>query len=289
MPVVDFHLHAYDVPVTGPPSFVAFMDRQLGRPFTAFMEAHSMTESYLAVLDEAGVDYGVILAEVAPITSALGSNETVARLCKRSPRLIPFASINPSGTENPARELERLVTEHDFRGLKLYPTYQYFYPNDPMLYPLYAKAQELRIPVKWHTGSSVFPASRLKYGDPLYLDDVAVDFPELTIILTHSGRPFWYDRAYALARFRENVYMEIAGLPPQRLLTYFPELERVADKVLFGSDWPSVPTIKKNIEAIRGLPLSDTAKARILGGNAAQILKLPAKGAMRAQEAVGAQ
>jgi predicted TIM-barrel fold metal-dependent hydrolase len=274
MPLVDFHLHAYDFPVSAPPFFIEFMDRELGRPFTAFVEEHSTTASYLSLLDEAGVDYGVVLAELAPITSAIGSNETVARLSKGSPRLIPFASINPYLTARPDLELERLVTNHGFRGLKLYPTYQYFYPNDAMLYPLYAKAQELGIPLKWHSGSSVFPASRLKYGDPLYLDDVAVDFPDLTVIITHSGRPFWYDRAYALARFHANVYMEIAGLPPQRLLTYFPDLERVADKVLFGSDWPSVPTIKKNIETIRGLPLSDEAKAQILGGNAARILKL---------------
>jgi predicted TIM-barrel fold metal-dependent hydrolase len=198
----------------------------------------------------------------------------VARLCQGSPRLIPFASVNPYLTANPARELERLVAEHGFRGLKLYPTYQYFYPNDPLLYPLYAKAQELHIPIMWHTGSSVFPASRLKYGDPLFLDDVAVDFPELTAIITHSGRPFWYDRAYALARFHEHVYMEVAGLPPHRLLTYFPELERVADKVLFGSDWPSVPTIKKNIDVLRALPLPDKTKAQILGDNAARLLKL---------------
>ena len=274
MPVVDSHLHAYDVPVTAPGDFIAFMDRQLGRSFAAFAREHSTTESYLALLDQAGVDYGIILAELAPLTSAIGGNETVARLSKGSPRLIPFASINPYLTARPDLELERLVTNHGFRGLKLYPTYQYFYPNDAMLYPLYARARELGIPVKWHTGSSVFPASRLKYGDPLYLDDVAVDFPDLTVIITHSGRPFWYDRAYALARLRENVYMEIAGLPPQRLLVYFPELERVADKVLFGSDWPSIPSIKKNIETIRGLPLSDQAKAQILGGNAARILKL---------------
>lgn len=273
-PVVDCHLHAYDFPINAPASFVEFMDQQLGSSFAQFAERHSTTESYLSILDQAGVDYGVVLAEVAPITSAIGGNETVARICKGSPRLIPFASINPLLTANPDRELERLARELGFRGLKLYPTYQYFYPNDAMLYPLYAKAQELGIPVKWHTGSSVFPASRLKYGDPLYLDDVALDFPELTVIITHSGRPFWYDRAYALARLRDNVFMEIAGLPPQRLLAYFPELERVADKVLFGSDWPSVPTIKKNLETIRGLPLSDRAKEQILGGNAGRILKL---------------
>jgi predicted TIM-barrel fold metal-dependent hydrolase len=274
--IVDFHIHAYDFPVQAPGYFLEFLDRQMGGSFIKFAEKYTTQESYVAHLDKNGIDYGVILAEQAPLTSAMASNETVERLCQGHPRLIPFASVNPYLVPNPARELERLVTRHGFRGLKLYPTYEYFYPNDAMLYPVYAVAQELGIPVMWHTGSSVFPPSRLKYGDPLYLDDVAVDFPELTAIITHSGRPFWYDRAYALARFHEHVYMEIAGLPPQRLLTYFPELERVADKTLFGSDWPSVLAVKKNIETIRQLPLSENAKEQILGGNAARILKLPA-------------
>jgi len=277
MPVVDFHIHCYDFPIEAPPSFVEFMDREMARAygsFAKFVERYRTGEAYERVLDEAGVDYGVILAELAPITSAIASNETVERLCKGHPRLIAFASINPYLVENPARELDQLVRARGFRGLKLYPTYSYFYPNDPMLYPLYAKAQELRIPVKWHTGTSTFPASRLKYGDPLRIDDVAVDFPDLVAIITHSGRPLWYDTAYTLARMRKNVYMEIAGLPPRRLLDYFPDLERVSDKVLFGSDWPSVPTMKSNVEALRALPLSDTAKERILGGNAARLLGL---------------
>lgn len=275
-PVVDFHLHAYDHPISGPSSFIEFMEGQLGRPFDAFVAEHSTTESYHTLLDQCGVDYGVVLAEMAPITSVVGSNEHVARLCQESPRLIPFAAVNPLTTANPAREFARLVTEYGFRGLKLYPTYQYFYPNDAMLYPLYAKAEELGVPVMWHTGSSVFPASRLKYGDPLHLDDVAVDFPNMTGLITHCGRPFWYDRAFALARLHENLYMEITGLPPQRLLTYFPELERVAHKTIFGSDWPGIPDIKKNIDTIRGLPLSDRAKEQILGGTAVRILKLTA-------------
>ncbi len=273
-PVIDFHLHCYDYPIQGPRSFIVFMDRELGKSFEEFARTHCTTQSYLDLLDNAGVDYGVILAEIAPLTSVIASNETARRLCADTNRLLHFASINPSLVARLDVELERLVREENFRGVKLYPTYQYFYPNDVRLYPLYAKAQELGVPVLLHTGSSVFPASRLKYGDPLYLDDVAVDFPDLTIVMAHSGRPFWYDRAYALARFRRNVYMEIAGLPPARLLRYFPELERVADKVIFGSDWPSVPTLKENVAALRALPISEESKAQILGGNAARILRL---------------
>jgi predicted TIM-barrel fold metal-dependent hydrolase len=270
-------MHAYDYPIQAPASFVRFMDGELAAAYGSldkFVEQHRTTESYLAVLDAAGVDYGVILAELAPITSAIASNETVERLCRGSARLVPVASVNPYLVENPSVELERLVRDHGFRALKLYPTYNYFYPNDRMLYPVYAKAEELGIPVAWHTGISIFPASRLKYGDPIYIDDVAVDFPRLTAIITHSGRPLWYDTAYTLARLRENVFMEIAGLPPKRLLNYFPDLERVSDKVLFGSDWPSVPMLKDNVAAIRALPLSEAARARILGGNAARLLGL---------------
>jgi hypothetical protein len=90
--------------------------------------------------------------------------------------------------------------------------------------------------------------------------------------MAHSGRGFWYDRAYFLTRLHANIHMEVSGLPPQKLLTYFPELERVADKVIFGSDWPGMPHIKRNIELIRGLPLKEETKEKILGGNAARIL-----------------
>jgi hypothetical protein len=276
MPIVDFHIHVYDRPLQAPRAFIEFFDRQVGGSFEEFVETRHTADHYVAYLDESGVDYGVVLAEQAPLTSGHASNETVRRLCAGSPRLIPFASLNPHLTPDPARELRRLVTEDGFRGLKLYPTYEYFYPNDAMLYPIYAVAQELGIPVMWHTGSSVFPASRIKYGDPLYIDDVAVDFPDLTAIITHGGRPFWYDRAYALCRFRERVYMDISGLPPQRLLTYFPELPRVADKVVFGTDWPSIADVRKNIATIRSLPIAEKAKEAILGGNAARLLKLPA-------------
>jgi len=127
----------------------------------------------------------------------------------------------------------------------------------------------------FHTGTSVFRGSRVKYGDPIFFDDIAVDFPDLTIIMAHSGRNFWYDRAFALSRLHPNLYMEISGLPPQNLLNYFPGFTANADRILFGTDWPGLPNgIKENIKEIKNLPIPEEAKTKILGGNAAKILGL---------------
>lgn len=274
MPVVDFHVHTALIE-EGRPGYLAHVADNQGVDFDSFVAQYGDPGRFLGYLDANGVDYAVILAALTPVTAGVARNEYVAEFCAGSPRLLPFASLNPYITPEPARELERLVRDQGFRGLKLYPTYSYYYPNDRMLYPLYAKAETLGIPVMCHTGSSVFPGSRLKYGDPLYLDDVAVDFPDLVLFITHGGRPFWYDRSYALARLHANVYIDIAGLPPRKLLDYFPELPRVADKIVFGSDWPGIPgTVGENLAAMRALPLSDAAKDAILGGTAARLLRL---------------
>jgi len=269
--IIDFHVHtARYQSMTR--SWLDLLRQQWGDRLDWMIQTYSSPEAFLGLMDEGGIDYAVVLAELAPITTGISDNEYVAEFCSKSSRLIPFASINPYTISRPTEELERLVRDHSFRGLKLYPTYQHYYPNDSMIYPLYAKAQELGIPVMLHIGSSVFVGSRLKYGDPIYLDDVAVDFSELILIQCHSGRPFWYDKAFGLARIHENVYMEISGLPPQMLLNYFPELERIAEKVIYGSDWPGVPTIKENIQALKGLTISEDSKRKILGENAARLL-----------------
>ncbi len=274
MPVVDFHVHTAAIE-GGRPGYVAHVAESQGSDFVRFVQEYADPGRFLAYLDACGVDYAVVLAALTPVAAGVSRNEYVAEFCAASPRLLPFASVNPYLTPEPARELRRLVQDLGFRGLKLYPTYSYYYPNDRMLYPVYAEAQALGIPVMCHTGSSVFPGARLKYGDPLYLDDVAVDFPDLVLFITHSGRPFWYDRSYALTRLHPNVYIDIAGLPPRKLLEYFPELPRIADKIVFGSDWPGIPgTIGDNVAAIRALPLAEPAKEAILGGTAARLLRL---------------
>lgn len=219
------------------------------------------------------VDYAVILAENSPITTGIVSNEFVRNFCQEKDMFIPFASIDPKTEEEPAQKLRKLVEDEGFKGLKLYPSYQQYYPNDELVYPLYEEAQSLNIPVLVHTGSSIFRGSRLKYANPLLLDDVAVDFPDLKIVMAHSGRGLWYKEAFFLSRLHKNIYMEISGLPPKNLLSYFPNLEENADKVIFGSDWPGIASIKDNIEAVNALPLQSSTKEKILGKNANTVLR----------------
>jgi predicted TIM-barrel fold metal-dependent hydrolase len=92
--------------------------------------------------------------------------------------------------------------------------------------------------------------------------------------MAHSGRGFWYDQAFFLSRLHANVYMEISGLPPAKLLSYFPQLAQNTDKVIFGSDWPGMPSIGRNCQLIEELPLSAQGVKNILGGTAARLLRL---------------
>ncbi len=270
MLVVDFHVHVGEREHWHP--WVHELLRRVNPGFEERWDEVMSSEGLEDYLRDEGVSYACVLAEYSPITTGIVPNEYVADLCQGKEMLLPFASIDPKTVSEPALELERCVKKLRFKGLKLYPTYQQYYPNERTIYPLYAKAEELGIPVMIHTGSSVLRGARIKYGNPVHIDDVAVDFPDLEIIMVHSGRGFWYDEAFWLARQHENVYMEIAGLPPQNLLKYFPDLERNADKVIFGSDWPFVPGIAQNIRTIRELPLDESTIAKILGLNAARIL-----------------
>jgi len=272
MVVIDFHLHVAKYCMWKPwvHEYMKSVNPKIYKDFNAFMTPKSILE----LLDNEDIDYAVLLAENAPLTTGIVENEFITDFCLESRRLIPFASINPVTDSNPSQTLIRLVKDYGMKGLKLLPPYQHFYPNDVSVYKLYEKAQELKIPVVFHTGTSVFHEARLKYANPLYLGDVAVDFPDLTIVQAHGGRRLWYDTAFFLAKRHKNVYIDISGLPPQNLLNYFPDLEKIAGKVIFGSDWPGISGIRKNIEVIRKLPLKEETKRKIIGENAKKMLKL---------------
>jgi len=272
MVVVDFHVHVAKHGMWNP--WVHEYMKRVNPSVYKNFERSMSSKNFLRFMRKGGVDFAVVLAEVAPLTTGIVDNEFVVEFCRESERLIPFASINPVTDPNPAKTLDRLIQDLGMKGLKLLPPYQHFYPNDSKLYPLYSKAQELQIPVNFHTGSSVFKNARLKYANPMYLDDVAVDFPDLKIVQAHGGRGFWYDLSFFLARRHKNVYIDISGLPPRNLLQYFPDLEEIADKVVFGSDWPGVASIRANVDAIKKLPLRAETKRKILGENARKLLGL---------------
>lgn len=237
----------------------------------------------IAYLDERGIEKIVMINfvshEVFGLTETV--NDFAATMARHAPdRLIPFGGIDPRRVPDVAAEMDRLLGELGIRGIKLHPPHQHFrvnaYLDDPALRGLatvYEKCIAYGAPLMVHTGTSVFPGARNKYGDPMDLDDVLVDFPELKLILAHGGRPLWMDTAWFLLRRWPQLMLDISSIPPQRLLTYFPWLETVADRALFGSDWPGPGVIDplQNIEDVYALPISEAAKRNILHDTAARL------------------
>ena len=238
--------------------------------------------AFLEHLDNVGVERACLINYVAPEVTGLKEdvNRFVSEFARQDPkRLLPFGSVHPRRTKDPKRDVERLASKLEIRGLKVHPPHQLFAANAyadgrlPALRTIYKSAERIGLPVMVHTGTSIFPGARSKYGDPIALDDVAQDFPNLTLIMAHGGRPLWCDTAFYLVRRHPNVYLDISSIPPKRLLEWFPRIEQIEDKVLFGSDWPGpgVPGIREELDGVRALPLRDATKEKVLSRNAARI------------------
>jgi predicted TIM-barrel fold metal-dependent hydrolase len=134
---------------------------------------------------------------------------------------------------------------------------------------IYRRCEERGLPVMIHTGTSIFPGARNKFGRPMELDDVAVDFPDLVIIMAHGGRPLWMDEAFFVLRRHKNVHLDVSGIPPLKLLEYFPRLSEIGERVLWGTDWPSpgVKDLKVNLDQFMALDMSEQYKTAITRTN----------------------
>ena len=210
------------------------------------------------------------------------ANTEIARAAAQHPDvLIPFASIDPARGASAVSEATRLVSEEGVRGFKFHPSLQGFAPSDRNAYPLYEAIQAAGVPALFHSGQTGIGAGvrggggiRLRYGNPMELDDVAVDFPDLTIIIAHPSFP-WQDEALAVAVHKPNVYIDLSGWSPK----YFPpQLVRYAnsllqDKVLFGSDFPLI-TPERWLRDFEALDIKDTVRLKILKDNAIRALRL---------------
>jgi uncharacterized protein len=211
-------------------------------------------------------------------------NEEVAEGCAaNADALIPFASIDPWKGKAGAREARRLVEQYGVRGFKFHPNIQAFFPNDRMAYPLYETIEELGVPALFHTGQTGIGAGvpggggiRLKYSNPMHVDDVAADVPHMPIILAHPSFP-WQDEALSVATHKPQVHIDLSGwspkyFPPQ-LVQYSNTL--LKEKVLFGSDYP-VLTPDRWISDFDTLDIKPEVRPLILKDNAARLLGLGA-------------
>jgi uncharacterized protein len=209
------------------------------------------------------------------------SNEEVIAAAEANPDvLIPFASVDPSRPDAPERAA-RLISEHNVRGFKFHPNMQEFFPNDRAAYPLYEVIAAAELPALFHTGHSGIGSGtpggggiRLKYSQPIHVDDVAADFPEMPIVLAHPSFP-WQDEALSIAMHKPEVFIDLSGWSPK----YFPpQLVQYSNtilknQVLFGSDFPMI-TPERWLRDFEQAGFRDEVKPLILKENAARLLGL---------------
>jgi uncharacterized protein len=274
--VIDAHLHPARLPTVKP----AWLDwaEQFGQP--GWRRAYGddgaiIPAAFDDLLAAEGVDHAILLCEYSPKTTGIQPVEDLLPLVKHNPGRFAFlANINPHLHYPVAAELSRQVALGAI-GLKIHPVHGGFSPADPMLYPAYQVCATDGLPVVVHCGTSSFPGSANAMADPLLLDPVLRDFPRLTIVLAHGGRGWWYDAAASLALLHDNVWIELSGLPPHRLPSYYArfDLRRLARKFIFATDWPGVPGIARNARALAELDLGDDLLAAVLAGNALTVYR----------------
>lgn len=209
-------------------------------------------------------------------------NDKVAEIAAASPDvLIPFASINPHRGKEGVNEAKRLVADGVICGFKFHPPLQEFFANDRMAYPLYEVIAESGLPALFHTGHSGIGTRvrggggvRQKYGNPIYLDDIAVDFPDMPMILAHPSFP-WQDEAISVCLHKPQVYIDLSGWSPKYfsplLIQYANTL--LKDKMLFGSDFPVI-TPDRWLKDFETIGIKDEVRPMILKDNAVRLFGL---------------
>jgi predicted TIM-barrel fold metal-dependent hydrolase len=277
---IDVHVH--------PPTKEFLIDSG-GRHVEAAAKKFGHTielRTFEQMLDEytrCGVEKLVLFAWDAETNSHMPrvTNEFVAQVAHRYPeRIVGFASVDPH-KKSAVKDFEYAIRELGLAGLKLHPQVQAFEPNDPAYYPLYSKCVELGVPVTFHTGSTYWGAGlkggggiKLRFSDPMLLDDVAADFPDLKLIMAHPGWP-WQDEQLAIATHKSNVYIDLSGWSPKYfqplLITYMTKM--IPQKFLFGTDYPMLSPQRWLLD-FEGLGLNSEIKSMVLRENAKNLLKL---------------
>ena len=274
--ITDVHIHIQPWRELKPQVLaVMWRDKQAERD--RMIQVMEDPHALLDVMDQAGVWRAGLVNYPSPdimgFTNA--TNTFAATYARANPeRLLPYGGVHARLTKDPRGDVDRLV-DLGIRLLKIHPPHQGFPANAytaglEALGAIYRRCEERGLPVMVHTGTSVFPGARSKYGNPMELDDVAIDFPDLPLVMAHGGRPLYMAEAFFILRRHRHVRLDVSGIPPTRLLEYFPRLPEVADRVVWGTDWPSpgVRDMRQNIDQFLALSLDDSHKRAILETNA---------------------
>jgi uncharacterized protein len=244
----DVHAHLWPIEHT-PVEVKAYFEK---RAINERIERTLSAEGLLEHMDRNAVERAI----VTPLPPPVGTDEdgfkqvnayVLAEARKSHGRLLPFCVADPLGGHASLAMVRRCIEEDGFRGLKLHPSFQQFFPNDPRLSPIYSFMQESRLPILFHTGTIGVAPARDKYSHANTLDEIACDFPQLIIVMGHAGRPS-YDQTALLLRKHRNVYAEVSAnfarmegfkhLPMERLLHETKAVVGNVGKLLFGSDYP---------------------------------------------------
>lgn len=280
MRAIDVHVH---------PSTHEYLVDAMG-PFREATEAYFRTSIPVRSVDEMAAEFAaddvmaVLLAWDAETASGLPpvTNDFIASCVAAHPdRFLGFASVDPLKGEAAIAEAERSVRELGLRGFKFHPSAQGFAPNDRAFYPLMEAIAGLGVPTLFHTGTTGLGAGlagggaiKLSLSNPMMLDDLAADFPSLTIVGAHPSWP-WQDEMLAVIQHKANVWMDLSGWSPRR---WAPELTKAVlgplqDRALFGTDYPFI-TFSKWLDAFRSHSPSDDIEHKVLLGNATRLLAL---------------
>ena len=229
-----------------------------------------------ALLEAEGVDVALLFAEYSPRATGIQPAEDLLPLIEQNPaRFRLVANVNPAVHPDPAAEAARQLALGAV-AVKLHPVHGAFRPGDRALYPVYELCAERGVPTIVHTGGSIFPGSEPDAGDPALMSQVVADFPGVRFVLAHGGRGQWYADAAQMALACDNVWLDLAGLPPKRLPDYYAgfDLPALARRWIFGTDWPGVPGVARNVRAMAALGLPPATLSGVLSGHATAVYAL---------------
>ena len=277
MSPINLHVH---------PPYPGFYEHPAMKEAIAYFRTKTLPsnmEEALSVFKKCGISKSILLpleCETVVFTELIRGekiipNEYCAQLTRTYPdKLASFACVDPHRGREAVEDFEKYVKDFGFIGLKTHAALQAFYPNDSMVYPFYEKCVELDVPALFHCGTTGLYYTRMKYTRPLYLDDVAIDFPKLKIICAHFGWP-WIDECLALAVRHPNVFVELSGWYPKyfmpQLVQYMTKV--IPQKFLFGSDYPLIDP-GRWLDEFNQISMGDDVREMILEKNARKLLRI---------------